>query len=494
MTENQTPNRITEITRTQLEAIESFGRSLLPRAGGFSREETQLAIYRMYDHLGLNTPVIFWCRSPFQAAVMPFLLNILMTRNNHRSKRMRTFRQLPEDIREEVRTSLYRRLFNPAWSGALADLLSQFDPVIEDELCVDDEWTMLDHESTIRQEMRRSFSALATAIHTKIDREFSHTAALEIKKARVQSEVLRNRVLANVQAQLSLADGIVVNENLLGLMDRRSLPVSPERMATELALQLGTDFGLKIIHQMFGEDLNSIFWLPDKSPSYVERRLSDALEQSQVSVKWSAWANDELPQFQLPLACISPDFYPEDIKTHLAIWWNFRNAAPAYNAFKRVVFVSEFPTVLSYSDNGALHNLTGPALAFSDGYSIFSVNGTNIEAAAIEDPDFLTVLRIDTERNLERRRVYIELYGLSRYVMDSQATVISEDECGVLYRKVIPRDEPIVVVCVTNSTPEPDGSYKQYFLRVPPDIVTARAAVAWTFGLAKDEYEPAVQT
>ena len=39
------------------------------------------------------------------------------------------------------------------------------------------------------------------------------------------------------------------------------------------------------------------------------------------------------------------------------------------------------------------------------------------------------------------------------------------------------------MVEVVNSTPEPDGSRKTYFLRVPPTIGTAREAVAWTFGL-----------
>jgi hypothetical protein len=34
---------------------------------------------------------------------------------------------------------------------------------------------------------------------------------------------------------------------------------------------------------------------------------------------------------------------------------------------------------------------------------------------------------------------------------------------------------------VENSTPEPDGSHKPYFLRVPPEVRTARETLAWTF-------------
>ena len=46
------------------------------------------------------------------------------------------------------------------------------------------------------------------------------------------------------------------------------------------------------------------------------------------------------------------------------------------------------------------------------------------------------------------------------------------------------------MVEVRNSTPEPDGSRKTYFLRVPPTVRTAREAVAWTFGLGAVEYRP----
>jgi hypothetical protein len=50
------------------------------------------------------------------------------------------------------------------------------------------------------------------------------------------------------------------------------------------------------------------------------------------------------------------------------------------------------------------------------------------------------------------------------------------------------------MVEVLNSTPEPDGTRKTYFLRVPPNLRTAREAVAWTFGLAGSQYRPERET
>jgi hypothetical protein len=50
------------------------------------------------------------------------------------------------------------------------------------------------------------------------------------------------------------------------------------------------------------------------------------------------------------------------------------------------------------------------------------------------------------------------------------------------------------MVEVINSTPELDGTFRTYFLRVPPETRTARQGVAWTFGMTEQEYAPTVET
>lgn len=109
-------------------------------------------------------------------------------------------------------------------------------------------------------------------------------------------------------------------------------------------------------------------------------------------------------------------------------------------------------------------------------------------------PEPLTFDLIENEPNAEVRRVLIERFGLENYLREGNVIKIQQDECGILYRMNLPSEEPIIVVRVKNSTPEPDGSIKEYFLRVPPQMVRARQAVAWTFGLNEDEYQPAIET
>jgi len=157
-------------------------------------------------------------------------------------------------------------------------------------------------------------------------------------------------------------------------------------------------------------------------------------------------------------------------------------------------FVSERPSIIKRDDRNRLHSENGPALAYPDGFTIHAIHGVRVPADVIEQPASITIQRIEKETNAEIRRVMIDLYGQARYLIDARADQIHADDYGTLYRKEVPGDEPIVMVKVVNSTAEPDGTFKDYFLRVPPDITTARGAVAWSFGKTAADYAPAVET
>ena len=171
----------------------------------------------------------------------------------------------------------------------------------------------------------------------------------------------------------------------------------------------------------------------------------------------------------------------------------------AFMAFKGVAIMLDRPTEVGFDDAGRLHGERGPALRFPDGTAIWADHGVEVPSDIITDPDSITVERIDAETNAEVRRVMTERFGPERLVREGGAELVDEDEVGRLWRRGFPgpawrAPEPIVMVEVRNSTPEPDGSVRTYFLRVPPTMRSARAAVAWTFGLHGSAYEPAVET
>jgi hypothetical protein len=162
--------------------------------------------------------------------------------------------------------------------------------------------------------------------------------------------------------------------------------------------------------------------------------------------------------------------------------------------FARLAILSERPDVLERDNVGRLHRGEGPALGYPDGYRLFAWRGMPIPADLADELPRLDVDRIKRETNAEVRRVMLEHYGYDRYLRESDARRMSEDETGVLWWVPLRDDEPLVMVEVVNATPEPDGTYRRYWLRVPPDTRTARAGVAWTFGLTADEYAPLAQS
>ena len=184
-------------------------------------------------------------------------------------------------------------------------------------------------------------------------------------------------------------------------------------------------------------------------------------------------------------------------------------------------FISDKPRSILRDDQSRLHSLDKPAVDYK-GFQVYAVHGVRVPAHVIMNPETITVQEIDSTENAEVRRVMIDRYGVERYIKDSHAEEIHRDDFGILYRKEVPNDEPIVMVKVVDATPEmhdveidvvdADGKpvigeggrpvkrverklmNKDYWLRVDPSCTTAHAAVAWTFGKTTKTYNPEVET
>ncbi|ROO89374.1 hypothetical protein EDD29_7064 [Actinocorallia herbida] len=165
-------------------------------------------------------------------------------------------------------------------------------------------------------------------------------------------------------------------------------------------------------------------------------------------------------------------------------WWPREN----------LVILSERPSRLCRDEPGRLHSGDGPALAYPDGFALHAWRGMPFPAGFVDTLAALTPAKIRAEDNTELRRIMLEHFGYDRYLAESGAAPVHKDETGTLWRIELPFDEPVVMVEVLNSTPEPDGSVRTYYLRVPPEVRTAREGVAWTFGLTAQEYHPEKET
>ncbi len=169
-------------------------------------------------------------------------------------------------------------------------------------------------------------------------------------------------------------------------------------------------------------------------------------------------------------------------------WWPHRDFVMAC---ERPQFLHQERVPASLWDDDPqprLHCDGGPAIVWPDGWGIYAVHGVRIPYALryiVEQREDITVAKIETESNVEIRRIMIDRYGPARYVQDSGATVVHELSAAHplaglrsarLLRKEFANDEPIVYVDLLNSTPEPDGCVKRYMLRVDPNAYFGEAA------------------
>lgn len=129
--------------------------------------------------------------------------------------------------------------------------------------------------------------------------------------------------------------------------------------------------------------------------------------------------------------------------------------------------------------------------------------------------EYISAEFIANERNIEVRNALIRRLGTEQYVKMIGARAVAKDDWGWLYRATIPGSTvEFAAVRVINSTAEPDGTYKEYWLRVPgagtrqPDLFctvcgrsistnppsTPKGAIAWTFKLCEGHYDPQVMS
>jgi hypothetical protein len=209
--------------------------------------------------------------------------------------------------------------------------------------------------------------------------------------------------------------------------------------------------------------------------------------------------------------------YGEDNLKLLQAWAALAESVCWWSPWEGVCILSDRPRVVSFDGQRRLHSDTGPAVAFSDGYSLWAINGVRVPQRIVEDPRSITVEEIDKEANQEVRRIMVqrykhgdEVFGAGAYVRDSGGELLDYDESfGRLYRKRRGGDEqPILTLQVVNGTVEPDGTRKEYWLRIQPECrplqrdpktgaailgdaqkLTALNAVASTYGMTGEQYQ-----
>lgn len=155
---------------------------------------------------------------------------------------------------------------------------------------------------------------------------------------------------------------------------------------------------------------------------------------------------------------------------------------------EHVCWLGERPRTLRTDDRARLHSRQGPALEYRDGLAVYMWKGVPVPEWMIEQPDLITPSFIDRHPDFLLRRCMIEVMEPGRYIASGGAIPIARDETGILWRKQWWNNDAWAAVEVVNGTAEPDGTFRHYFLQVPPNVRSPREAVAWTYGMTETEY------
>jgi hypothetical protein len=218
--------------------------------------------------------------------------------------------------------------------------------------------------------------------------------------------------------------------------------------------------------------------------------------------RWLLWLNRSRARMQLRDAACSPRGYAwlerhdlfrdvcglssetGGLRGLLRLAW----AADWIIPHKHICWASEPPASVCTDAQGRLHSAQGAALEYHDGWTAYAWKGVEVPARVIDYPEQITHADIEFAPDIHIRRCMIERLTPERFVASGAAYRIAEDETGVLWERRWPDGDAWAAVEVINGTPEPDGSIKHYFLQVPPNMLTARSAVAWTYGLTARQY------
>ena len=141
---------------------------------------------------------------------------------------------------------------------------------------------------------------------------------------------------------------------------------------------------------------------------------------------------------------------------------------------QNICWVSERHNILRRDERGRVHDISGPAIMYPDGWAIYAWHGIRVPRWVIEQPQEISDLNIDSEANAEVRRVMLERYGLDRYLLTG-----SEKDRQGEYRLIEKSVGGVTMRALVMRCPTTQAAYVHC---VHPECTTVDGALAWKRG------------
>jgi len=158
--------------------------------------------------------------------------------------------------------------------------------------------------------------------------------------------------------------------------------------------------------------------------------------------------------------------------------------------FEKKCFVCDRPRRLNFDSEYLLHAEGKPAIEFADNFKVYSYHGVLLpETIGEVPPQSWESAWLLTEKNAEVRRVLIGAIGYSRICQELQAIELDTWQEYTLLK--IENNVDIEPIYLLKMTCPSTGHI--HALRVPPQVLTAKAAISWVnWGIEPEQFQ--VQT
>ena len=161
------------------------------------------------------------------------------------------------------------------------------------------------------------------------------------------------------------------------------------------------------------------------------------------------------------------------------------------------------------NEEGVLHRADGPAvitpqriihyidgrkhgpLIDIDGTTYYFYENIHVPDYFFQKPEELTIEKAFSFKNSEVKYAALKIIGYEKLLESDKVLIIDQrpDLQQILFEIQNVFVDPFRIVQVQDGTLD-----KKYYLTVPPTVKTCKEAVAWTFYMEPEEYNPEIET
>ena len=175
----------------------------------------------------------------------------------------------------------------------------------------------------------------------------------------------------------------------------------------------------------------------------------------------------------------------------LAGLWKIAKSAGWFFPHENICWVSERHNILHRNEAGQLHCENGPALAYPDGFEIYSLNGIRMKKEHVMTPSSkMDPKLVLSETNVDIRRELLRKIGIERFTQVAAVKVL--DTMGTYELLSIELSEDIKDARYLKMTNPSVGCF--HVEAVAPECNTCQQAINWRHGDINTNWYPEVLT